>query len=77
MIERSIARTKTVLSMLPSNIRAQRYTKQRLIYPKGEINANTILAGYLIFTLSAVDPDREIAGLSDNSVKDKNICSSQ
>lgn len=76
MIEGSIARAKTVPSVHPSNIRAQRYLKQRLIDPKGEVDDTTILTGYFFFTLSVVDPDREIAGLTDNSMKDKNIWSS-
>lgn len=32
--------------MHPSNIRAPRYIKQRLIDPLGEVDANTIVTGF-------------------------------
>lgn len=66
MIEGSKAREKSVACMRTPNIGAPRYIKQRLIDPKGEVDANTIRTVAFNFILSAVDPGRETAELSDN-----------
>lgn len=66
MIEGSKAREKSVPCMHTPNIRAPRYIKQRLIDPKGEVDANTMRTVAFNFILSALDPGRETAELSDN-----------
>lgn len=66
MIEGSKAREKSVACMHTPNIRAPRYIKQRLIDPKREVDANIIRTVAFNFILSAVDPGRETAELSDN-----------